>query len=60
MRLLFACLSSKYYEKEALMHDSVFGPILAALLGKSACCFSFNIVAVEIYRSLKNEMHTKH
>ncbi|XP_060799890.1 small G protein signaling modulator 2 isoform X3 [Neoarius graeffei] len=24
--------SSKYYEKEALMHDSVFGPILAALL----------------------------
>ncbi|CAN9510993.1 unnamed protein product [Ophioblennius macclurei] len=24
--------SSKYYEREALMHDSVFGPILAALL----------------------------
>ncbi|XP_059370505.1 small G protein signaling modulator 2-like isoform X3 [Carassius carassius] len=24
--------ASKYYEKEALMHDSVFGPILAALL----------------------------
>ncbi|XP_054901290.1 small G protein signaling modulator 2 isoform X3 [Poeciliopsis prolifica] len=24
--------SSKYYEKEALMHDPVFGPILAALL----------------------------
>ncbi|KAK3560850.1 hypothetical protein QTP86_022617, partial [Hemibagrus guttatus] len=24
--------SSKYYEKEALMHDTVFGPILAALL----------------------------
>ncbi|XP_066551918.1 small G protein signaling modulator 2 [Amia ocellicauda] len=24
--------SSKYYEKEALMHDAVFGPILAALL----------------------------
>ncbi|XP_060744548.1 small G protein signaling modulator 2 isoform X4 [Tachysurus vachellii] len=24
--------SSKYYEKESLMHDSVFGPILAALL----------------------------
>ncbi|KAI2656115.1 Small G protein signaling modulator 2 [Labeo rohita] len=25
-------LRNKYYEKEALMHDSVFGPILAALL----------------------------
>uniref|UniRef100_A0A9J7ZUS9 Small G protein signaling modulator 2 n=2 Tax=Cyprinus carpio TaxID=7962 RepID=A0A9J7ZUS9_CYPCA len=24
--------ASKYYEKEALMHDAVFGPILAALL----------------------------
>uniref|UniRef100_G3NNY2 Small G protein signaling modulator 2 n=1 Tax=Gasterosteus aculeatus aculeatus TaxID=481459 RepID=G3NNY2_GASAC len=24
--------SSKYYERDALMHDSVFGPILAALL----------------------------
>lgn len=24
--------ASKYYEREALMHDSVFGPILAALL----------------------------
>ncbi|MGH0152855.1 UNVERIFIED_CONTAM: hypothetical protein FKN15_059988 [Acipenser sinensis] len=24
--------SSKYYEKEALMHDAVYGPILAALL----------------------------
>ncbi|XP_062407815.1 small G protein signaling modulator 2 isoform X2 [Sardina pilchardus] len=24
--------SSKYYEREALMHDSVYGPILAALL----------------------------
>lgn len=32
----FLCsrLCSKYYEKEALMHDSVFGPILAALLGE--------------------------
>ncbi|KAJ8367865.1 hypothetical protein SKAU_G00078930 [Synaphobranchus kaupii] len=27
--------ASKYYEKEALMHDSVCGPILAALLGKA-------------------------
>uniref|UniRef100_A0A3P8S5Z9 Small G protein signaling modulator 2 n=1 Tax=Amphiprion percula TaxID=161767 RepID=A0A3P8S5Z9_AMPPE len=26
----------KYYEREALMHDSVFGPILAALLGPCA------------------------
>lgn len=32
--LSFLCVCSKYYEKEALMHDSVFGPILAALLGE--------------------------
>lgn len=32
---LCSCLCSKYYEKEALMHDSVFGPILAALLGEN-------------------------
>lgn len=31
---LYVYLCSKYYEREALMHDSVFGPILAALLGK--------------------------
>lgn len=31
---LCGCLCSKYYEREALMHDSVFGPILAALLGE--------------------------
>ena len=32
--LFVCCLGSKYYEREALMHDSVFGPILAALLGE--------------------------
>lgn len=59
MWLFFACLISKYYEREALIHDSVFGPILAALLGKSMWCFSLNIAIVEIYRSMKNERHTK-
>ena len=32
----YMCVSvcSKYYEREALMHDQVYGPILAALLGE--------------------------
>lgn len=34
-------LRSKYYEREALMHDSVFGPILAALLGECVALCSY-------------------
>ena len=34
-------LTSKYYEKEALLMDPVDGPILASLLGKWSRALSF-------------------